>query len=465
MLNNPTPNFDNIKFLDDILKKSREEEKEKPSNKFHQIIERDKKFILNLYRSHSTYKDTINNMEKESKGIFYYRRMVKGSLKNKSSFIKIILQSIEKVNQDKKKTQPKKRKLKFNFCKPQIDIIKKRKIELENRNQLKLIEKGKNELMQKRILSPVNIFGNKERLSLAGKNILENFEYNVSSKKNISRINSGSKNRLFSGITKNLDNISTKNKSLSRSISTNSILTRNSTSNHIQFSFPERRIKKFNYILNKCQEEIQHGNKIGGKFEKFTNNINDNLELVKQNRDNKEDNNIQDQKIIEDKVTNKQKYKLLEIEKFNELKKKIDTKISDNFVYFNRKEYAEQVKDKRKEEEYDLYLENINKINEELEKKKIKEKEKLHEIENLLEDVYKKKDYLKNKINTYEFNRIIEKNHEQYMKDNVVFDDDFFILDEKKQEEHKGTLVPRLILKKEEINKNKKKVDFKTKVN
>ena len=59
-------------------------------------------------------------------------------------------------------------------------------------------------------------------------------------------------------------------------------------------------------------------------------------------------NNIQDQKIIEDKITNKQKYKLLEIEKFNELKKKkIDTKISDNYVYFNRKEYAEQTKEKR----------------------------------------------------------------------------------------------------------------------
>ena len=465
MLNNPTVNFGNIKFLDDILKKSREEEKEKPNNKFHQIIERDKKFILNLYRSHSTYKDTIKNMEKESKGIFYYRRMVKGSLKNKSSFIRIILQSIEKVNQEKKKSQSKKRKVKFNFCKPQIDIIKKRKLELENRNQLKLIEKEKDELIQKRILSPVNIFRKKDTLSLAGKNIFENYESNVSSKKNISRINSGSENRLFSGITKNLDNISTKNKSLSRSISTNSILTRKSTSNNIQLSFPERRIKKFNYILNKCQQEIQHGNKLGGKFEKFTNIINDNLELVKQNRDNKEDNNIQDQKIIEDKVTNKQKYKLLEIEKFNELKKKIDIKISDNFVYFNRKEYEEQVKCKRKEEEYDLYLENINKINEELEKKKIKEKEKLHEIENLLEDVYKKKDYLKNKINIYGFNRIIEKDHEKYMKDNIIFDDNYFLLNEKKQEEHKGTLVQKLLFKKKENEKEKRYIIRKIKVN
>ena len=271
----------------------------------------------------------------------------------------------------------------------------------------------------------------------------------------MSRVNSGY-SRIFSGITKNLDNISTKNKSLTRSISTNSILTQKSNANKIiEYNFPEEKIRRFNSILDKCKEEISHGNMLGGKFEKFTNFFNDNLSLIKQKRNNKEDNNIQDQKIIEDKITNKQKYKLLELEKFNELKRKIDTKISDNYVYFNRKEYSEIVKDKKKEEEYDLYLEDINKINEKLEKKKIKEKEKLYEIENLLDDVYKKKKYLKNKINNYSYNRIIEKENEEYMKENVVFDDEFFILDEKKTEEHKGTLIPKLLSKKEELSKIK----------
>ena len=60
---------------------------------------------------------------------------------------------------------------------------------------------------------------------------------------------------------------------------------------------------------------------INGKFEKFMNNINENFSLEKQRRNNKEDNNIQDQKIVEDKVTPKMKYKLMEIEKFKELKK------------------------------------------------------------------------------------------------------------------------------------------------
>ena len=464
MFNNSNISFGSIKVLNDILKKSQEEYKEKPNNKFHQLIERDKKFILNLYRNENSYKDSIYSMEKESKGIFYYKRLIK-NIKNKSSFIKIILQTIERINRVNKKPPQKKRKLKLNYCKPQLEIMKHRKMKIEQRNKLKLFEKDKSKLFENRIFSSLHSSRSKNKLSLAGKSIIENLDSNLSSNNNISRINSGFKKRIFSGMTKNMDYMSTRNKSLSRSISSNSILSGRSNNNHFQYNTPEKRIKQFNFILNKCQDEIIYGNKIGNNFEKFTNNINDSLALVKQNRNNKQDNNIQDQKIIEDKITHKQKYKILEIEKFNELKRKIDTKISDNYAYFNRKEYAEQVKEKREEEEYDLYLDNINKINEELEKKKVKEKEKLHEIENLVEDVYNKKIYLNKKINNYDLNRIIEKDYEKYMKDNIIFDDNYFLLNEKKQEEHKGTLVQKLLFKKKENDKEKRYIIRKIKVN
>ncbi len=467
---NNEPKINIGKILEDIVNNSIEEEKqkEKKEEKFHKIIEKDKEFILNCYRNQPIYKDSINNLEKASKGIFYYKRMVKGGLKNKSSLIRIILQSIAKVAQAKKQKTPQKKKLiNFNFYKQPIDVIKKRKLELEKRFKAKLLERENSDILKKINFSSLEN-GNgrkKNRLLSTGKNVVENFDSNKSTINNMSRINSGYKNRIFSSLTKNIENISTKNKSISRSISTNSIFSRKTTNNQIEFNFPEKRIKQFNFILSKCQDEIEHGNRIGGKFEKFTNDINENLATIKQNRDNKEDNNIQDQKIIEDKITNKQKYKLLEIEKFKELKKRIDAKISDNYVYFNRKEYAEQIKDKRKEEEYDLFLENINKINEGLEKKKIEEKKKLHEVENLLDDVYKKKRYLKNKINIYRINRKMEKEHEQYLKDNVVFGDDFFLLEEKKHEDNKGTFIPKLLLKKQENAKNKKNVNGKTKVN
>ena len=77
--------------------------------------------------------------------------------------------------------------------------------------------------------------------------------------------------------------------SLSTSISTNSIFSRKTTNNQIEYTFPEKRIKQFNFILSKCQDEIEHRNRIGGKFEKFTNDKNENLAAFKQNRENKED--------------------------------------------------------------------------------------------------------------------------------------------------------------------------------
>ena len=49
------------------------------------------------------------------------------------------------------------------------------------------------------------------------------------------------------------------------------------------------------------------------------------------------------------------------------------------------------------------------------------------------------------------------------MKENVVFDDEFFILDNKKPEETKGTLIPRLLEKKDEFSKKKKIINEKGK--
>ena len=456
-------NKNNIRVINDIIKNSSEEEKEKPNNKFHQIIERDKEFILDCYRKQPYYKESISQLEKESKGIFAYHRLVKNSSKNKSTFLKAILKSIARVSQFKK-NEPKKGTFKYGYKIPTLEVMRKKKLEIVTRNKLKSMKEENDKLKyvekQHFFSSDKNI--KKNRFSSVGINVIEPETNILINNRIISRINSGN-TRKFSGISNNLDNISIINKNLTRSESTNSIITKKANNNIIEYSFPERKIIKFNSILDKCREEILHGKRVGGKFEKFTNNINDNLSMIKQKRDNKEDNNIQDKKIIEDKITTKQKYKLLEIEKFNELKRKIDAKISDNYVYFNRKEYSEIVKDKRKDEEYDLYLEDINKINEKLEMKKIREKEKLFEIENLLDDVYKKKKYLKNKIKNYSYNRAMEKEYEQYLKDNVFFDDKFFILDEKKAEENKGTLIPKLLSKKEKLSINKKNIKEKNK--
>ena len=456
-------------------KKSKNEEKDIQSYKFHQIIEKDKKFILNYYRKLPYFKDSMDELEKESRGNFYYRRMVKNGLKNKSSFIKVILQSIKKVNQQKK-IHFKPKKLKNLYKVPLIEIVKNEKKQIVERNKIKELENQKINILKRQYSSRYND-RKANSLILVGKSCVENINFgglsynknnsnvdldsknrlfsgktnleNISTKNN-SRNNSGNKNRLLSGIT-HLGNISAKNKKLRRSLSSNSELVFKDDN----IIFLEERIRKFNDLLNKCEDEISHGNKIKGKFEKFSNRLNEKISSAKQERNNKEDNNIQDQKIVEDKINPKKKYKIMEIEKYKILKKRIDAKISDNYAYLNRSEFKKFIKNRKKNEEYDLYLDDINKINEKLKKKKIKEKEKLYEIESLLDDVYKKKNYLKNKLNIYNGKNKREKEKEEYIKNNLVFDDDYFLLDEKRQEEHKGSLVPKLLSKREENTYNK----------
>ena len=188
-------------------------------------------------------------------------------------------------------------------------------------------------------------------------------------------------------------------------------------------------------------------------MEKFTKRFDKNLLKSKRKIENKVNNVIQDQKIIEEKIKTKQKYKLLEIEKFKELKRKLNEKISDNYVYFNRKEYRELVNDKRKDEEYELYYEDTNKIYEKILQNRVKEKNKFNEIKNLLEDSYKRKNYLKNKISNYNNKRMIQLEKESKEKNNI----EFLIKEEEKRNDNIGTLVPRLLLKKkEDFRKNRR---------
>lgn len=97
-----------------------------------------------------------------------------------------------------------------------------------------------------------------------------------------------------------------------------------------------------------------------------------------------------------------------------------------------------------------LYYEDINKINEEIRQKRIKEKNKFYEIKNLLEDSYKKKDYLKNKILLYNKNRIIEHQIEKDMeKKNMKF----LFEEESNIKNNNGNLV-HILLKNKYQNKN-----------
>ena len=422
--------MEKIKFFEQLSKRFIEPIKESNKNGFHNEIEKDKEYILDFYRKEPFYKDTIDKMELKSRGNFYYKSLVKKQIQKKSNFVRIILKSISQINEKKKKNVDKKKLRGYDVSQLESLRNQKRKMDIrlkskENRDNFKSLD-----------------IGNRNVFLLSGKNCIDS-------------LSSNKKNRIFSGIKNDSekDNKVTLKSNLSRSLSLNSMIINNNNETNLMNN--ERRIDKFNGILNKCQKEIKDGDIIGGKMERFTERFNKNLSIVKKKRE-KVDNNIQDQKIVEDKIKPKQKYKLLEIEKFKELKRKLNVKISDNYVYFNRKEYSELVNDKRKDEEYDLYYEDINKVYEKILENREKEKSKFIEIKDLLEDSYKKKDYLKNKIASYNKDRIIQLEKESKEKNNF----EFFIKEEGKRKDNLGTLVPKLLIKKKE-NFNKKEKNFK----
>ena len=421
--------MEKIKFFEQLSKRFIEPIKESNKNGFHNEIEKDKECILDFYRKEPFYKDTIDKMELKSRGNFYYKNLVKKQIQKKSNFVRIILKSISQINEKKKKNVDKKKLRGYDVSQLESLRNQKRKMDIrlkskENRDNFKSLD-----------------IGNRNVFLLSGKNCIDS-------------LSSNKKNRIFSGIKNDSekDNKVTLKSNISRSLSLNSMIINNNNETNLMNN--ERRIDKFNGILNKCQKEIKDGDIIGGKMERFTERFNKNLSIVKKKRE-KVDNNIQDQKIVEDKIKPKQKYKLLEIEKFKELKRKLNVKISDNYVYFNRKEYSELVNDKRKDEEYDLYYEDINKVYEKILENREKEKSKFIEIKDLLEDSYKKKDYLKNKIASYNKDRIIQLEKESKEKNNF----EFFIKEEGKRKDNLGTLVPKLLIKKKE-NFNKKEKNF-----
>ena len=426
--------MENLEFYNELSNICKEEEKSEKKI-IHNEIEKDKESILNCYREEPVYKDTLDYMEMKSRGKFYYKSLVKNQINKKSNFLKMILNSISKIKDKDKKNVNDNRKRGYNLSK--LESMRNYKYKIDKR--LKLREN-----------SDINIYNNKIKeknntniFLISGKKCLESMDNIKKSKFPISL----NKNKIFFGIKNNSgkdSSITTLKNNISRSLSLKSIYINNN--NETNLNEEGKKIEKFNDILDKCKKEIKKGGIIGGKMEKFTKRFDKNLLKSKRKIENKVNNVIQDQKIIEEKIKTKQKYKLLEIEKFKELKRKLNIKISDNYAYFNRKKYSEIINEKRKDDEYDLYYEDMNKVYENILENKVKEKSKFNEIENLLENSYKKKNYLKNKISSYNNKMKIQLEKESKEKNNF----EFVVKEEGKRKDNIGTLVPRLLLKKKE---------------
>ena len=209
---------------------------------------------------------------------------------------------------------------------------------------------------------------------------------------------------------------------------------------------PERttnyRTLQLGKLLNKCNEQLNNAQSVGINVENYNKNNNKSEKEIKEKIRSGLQN--KDQKIIEDMGTSNKKYKKLEKEKFNELKKKMNIiKVSEDYAYINRKELHEFMRDNENILAYEIYLKEMNKINDKISKKKEVEKKNLSMVENLLEDVYRKKEFLKYKIDNYHFRHAKQDELKIFSLKNR---DDFYMnkINNDKKVLH-GTLLPKLI--------------------
>lgn len=479
-----------------------DKEKEKPDS-FHETIKNNKNFLFNFLAKQSYFKEDIFNLQRISKGALIYQGFLRQGLKGKSPFIKAIIRCIQKMEEENERekyaiTKDKPIKLVRNYSLPPIVLLRKRKKKADQQYKIRKEEVQKAKELKKKYIkkgfefttislkSPCNIckltknskngqfrstfcslspdesYLNSNNSSLYNKS-KELREFSQRSNTPIS--NSFSKFNLKNKKIKyNKSNVSktfSRNFNSSHMSSLNPFSTFNKESTTYDSNFFQRtNNKKFNFfsnslspmvrychksfIIDKCKQELKLGSTVGEQVNLFNNKINKCIQekLKKCTRINN------DQMAIEDKGKRKNKYKKLEEKNLSELKKKMNAKISDVFAYQNRKGFHESLRNNENADEYDLFLKELNLINFKLQKNKEKERQKIDKIETLLDNIYKGKEFLKDKIRDH-----IRKFNIQNIPKNFIQDEDYFLINQPIKEEQKGTLIPKLMSLREECLK------------
>lgn len=190
------------------------------------------------------------------------------------------------------------------------------------------------------------------------------------------------------------------------------------------------------FIVDKCLSEMQRADGIVDSVNKYKEKISG---VVKENlKKCAKVNN--DQLAIEEKGRRKNKYKKLEENNLKELKRKMNAKMSDVYAYQNRKELHKALRVNENAHAYDLYLQEICKINERLRQNKSLEKEKIDKVEGLLDSVYKGNEYLKEKICAYNRAHLLENKPQDF-----IGNEEMYLIRSNTKEEQKGTLLPKLL--------------------
>ena len=429
---------------------------------FHENIQKRKDFMFNFFDNQPYYKELMPTIIKNNRGIQFYKKIVKKGLTGKSEFFKIIMKTIEQLKKKSLAKYKEKSKAKKYYRIPKIDLLKKKKEKIENYLNKK-IQKDKDKEKDnykplKRNNTMLDLLDIKRKTSESiMKSTINNSTIN-NFNKTINNIN----NNMNNTNTISIDTLHTNNKNESMKNLKSHYSLKHLTKKIPKINFTKNKTiitdKNFkNYFFNSNEKSLCLQNR---KLDNILNKCNQSLNFAKNMEENAEKNNDnskssenfaqklknvlknRDQRVIEDKGIGNKKYQKLEKEKYDDLKRNMDIKISDDYAYVSRRQLYDLIRDNENILAYQIYLRDMNKFNKMLLKNKEAEIKNITLVENLLEDTYRKKEFLKYKADNYYVKNAKQDELNMFSLQNK---DDFFDIKNDDKKKTIGTLLPKLI--------------------
>lgn len=406
-------------------------------NSFHELLDSHLEEIVKFFEQHKDFQEIMPDINKDQKVNFLYKRLIYKGMKFQSPFMKALMKMIKK-SEEKNKIEVEKRKLTGLYKLSSLELLKLKKNKLENLKKSKLKDlkiKNENSNSSKYLIRSFSNFNSYMTSKIPKFNLNSslndsNYSFNNSNNKNFSMTNRFSKNSSKSPNSKEL--------------STYYISDTNfKNSSMYSFNFYSPKNNKATYIVDKCLEEIDSGNSLAENFGKLNKSYSKSIQ-----KHNKTIELMSQTKIFNLDTNRLRKYKKLELNNLNEIKRKLNEKISTSFAFQNRKGYNRQMKQSESTNAYYIYLHDMERTNERLEKQRSMERKNIKKLENLCEDEYKKKEYLKKRIDI--FNRR-HRNEKKIQK--IISQDEFFLTNKKFNDKKNEGFLPKLIKLREQCLK------------
>ncbi len=375
-----------------LLNKAFGKEK-KEENNLHKTIEKNKNCLYNIYYDDPYFNEIVKYHNERGK--FKVRKLkrhlsilVKNSMKlSKNSLLRKDTKKLSKSNslpnlfsvitdkiQEIEKEDLEKKKI--NFAK-KLSFFDGLNIKEENKEEKKeekknipwLIALKKNNPV-KQLLLPIKIEENlPKNLEKKQPNIFQQ----ISVQKRASTIIIGREN------IQNFSNIIQSQMNKEKEISS-------------LYEKPKYKVTKLSSLVGKCNLEIKRARSIDDYIEKNNEILNQEYNEMLHKKNKLFEN--YDKTVIEEKEKKKNKYQLLQEQEIQEIKNRINVKISDDYAYKNKNIIKKLIK-RKGQSPYEMFLKELKILNNEKQKKKVVEDRDMRTIENILDLTYKDKEYLK----------------------------------------------------------------------